>query len=81
MNEEYTVIGHDIPRVDGWEKATGKAIYTDDIKLPGMLYGKLLRSPLAHARIAHIDIAKAAALPGVKCVITGEDTPKIKYGN
>ena len=40
-----------------------------------------MRSPVAHARIAHIDVSKAAALPGVKCVITGEDTPKIKYGN
>ncbi len=81
MSNEYDVIGHDIPRTDGREKATGQAIYTDDIKLPGMLHGKLLRSPMAHARIAHIDISKAVALPGVKCVITGEDTPKIKYGN
>ena len=81
MNNEHQVIGHDVPRTDGREKATGSAVYTDDIKLPGMLHGKLLRSPVAHARIAHIDVSKAAALPGVKCVITGEDTPKIKYGN
>ena len=81
MSNQYTVIGKDVPRTDGREKATGSAVYTDDIKLPGMLYGKLLRSPVAHARIVNIDVSKAAALPGVKCVITGEDTPKIKYGN
>ena len=79
--DKYTVIGKDIPRVDGREKATGAAIYTDDLKLPGMLHGKLLRSPLPHARIRSIDVSKAKRLPGVKCVITGEDTPKIKYGN
>ena len=79
--DKYTVIGKDIPRVDGREKATGAAIYTDDIKLPGMLHGKLLRSPVPHARIRNIDVSKARRLPGVKCVITGEDTPKIKYGN
>jgi 4-hydroxybenzoyl-CoA reductase alpha subunit len=79
--DKYSVIGKDIPRVDGREKATGAAIYTDDIKLPGMLHGKLLRSPIPHARIRSIDVSKARRLPGVKCVITGEDTPKIKYGN
>jgi 4-hydroxybenzoyl-CoA reductase subunit alpha len=51
------------------------------MKLPGMLYGKILKSPFAHARIVRIDTRRAAALPGVKCVITGRDTPKIKYGN
>jgi len=79
--ENYDLIGKDVPRVDGREKATGTAIYTDDIKLPGMLHGKLLRSPHAHARIRSIDVSRAKRLPGVKCVITGEDTPKIKYGN
>ena len=79
--DDYTVIGKDIPRVDGREKATGAAIYTDDIKLPGMLHGMLLRSPVPHARIRSIDVSKAKRLPGVKCVITGEDTPKVKYGN
>ena len=79
--DPYTVIGKDIPRVDGREKATGAAIYTDDIKLPGMLHGKLLRSPVPHARIRSIDAGKARRLPGVKCVITGQDIPKVKYGN
>ena len=79
--DDYTVIGKDLPRVDGREKATGTALYTDDIKLPGMLHGKLLRSPVPHASIRSIDVSKARRLPGVKCVITGEDTPKVKYGN
>lgn len=77
----FSFIGKDITRPDGWSKATGAAIYTDDIKLPGMLFGRILRSPFAHARIVHINIKKAMAVPGVKCVITGKDTPKIKYGN
>ena len=79
--KQSKIIGKNIPRVDGWAKATGMATYTDDIKLPGMLYGCIVRSPLAHARILNIDVSRAAALPGVKCVITGEDTPKVKYGN
>jgi len=79
--ERFNIVGKDVPRTDARAKATGAAIYTDDIKLPGMLHGRLLRSPLAHARIVHLDVKKARALSGVKCVITGEDTPKIPYGN
>ena len=79
--QEFDIVGKDIPRTDGRVKATGAAMYTDDFKLPGMLYGKILRSPIPHGKILHIDVSKAAALPGVKCVIIGEDTPKIKYGN
>jgi 4-hydroxybenzoyl-CoA reductase subunit alpha len=80
-NNNPKLIGQSIPRIDGPHKVTGRAIYADDIKLPGMLYGALLRSPLAHARIKRIDVSKARALPGVKDVITGVDTPQIKYGN
>ena len=80
MNK-FSIVGKDIPRPDGWAKATGAAIYTDDIKVPGMLYGRILRSPVSHASMVTIDTSKARALSGVKCVITGEDTPKIKYSN
>ncbi|MGA8832711.1 MAG: xanthine dehydrogenase family protein molybdopterin-binding subunit [Desulfomonilaceae bacterium] len=79
--KQFNIVGTDVPRTDAEAKARGTAIYTDDMKLPGMLYGKILRSPLPHALIRNIDISRAASLPGVKCVITGEDTPKIKYGN
>ena len=70
-----------MPRNDAEAKARGTALYTDDLKLPGMLHGRILRSPWPHAQIKQIDVSHAAALPGVKCVLTGEDTPKIKYGN
>ena len=79
--KEFSIVGKEVPRNDAEAKARGAALYTDDLKLPGMLHGRILRSPLAHARIKHIDISQAVSLPGVKCVITGEDTPKIKYGN
>ena len=79
--KEFSIVGKDIPRTDGEAKARGSAIYTDDMKLPGMLHGRILRSPFAHALIKHIDVSQAAALPGVKCVITADDTLKIKYGN
>ncbi|MCP4666206.1 MAG: molybdopterin-dependent oxidoreductase, partial [Deltaproteobacteria bacterium] len=79
--EQFNMIGQNVPRTEGPGKVRGAAIYTDDMKLPGMLHGRLLRSPVAHGRIVHIDVSKAARLPGVKCVITGKDTPQIKYGN
>ncbi len=78
---QQNVVGRSVPRIDAPDKARGAAQYTGDMKLPGMLYGKLLRSPVPHARIKKIDISKAAALPGVKDIIIGKDTPGIKYGN
>ena len=66
------VVGHATPKIDAIERASGKAAYTGDIQLPGMLYARVLRSPHAHARIRKIDTSKAAALPGVKAVITHE---------
>ena len=77
---EYSVIGKPLPRIDAVVKATGQAQYTDDIKLPQMLYGKVERSPYPHARILHIDTSKAERLPGVKAVVTGKDTLGVKYG-
>ena len=78
---DYQFVGRSAPRVDAPQKVTGQARYAADIKLPGMLHGRLLRSPVPHARIAHIDVSRARALPGVKDVIVGRDTPGIKYGN
>lgn len=79
--KNFDMIGTHVPRNDAEAKARGTALYTDDLKLPGMLHGRILRSPLAHARIKRIDVQRAAALKGVKCVVTGEDIPKVKYGN
>lgn len=80
--EDYELVGKTYTRVDAEDKVTGRAKYTDDVTLPGMLYGKLKRSPYAHAKIISIDTSKAEALPGVKCVITGQDFPPgSKIGN
>jgi CO/xanthine dehydrogenase Mo-binding subunit len=62
-------------RPDGVPKVTGRALYGADLTMPGMLVGRILRSPHAHARIRSIDTAKAAALPGVKAVVTSADFP------
>ncbi|HKI49208.1 MAG TPA: 4-hydroxybenzoyl-CoA reductase, partial [Desulfobacteria bacterium] len=77
---EYHVVNGRAPRLDAPAKATGRAMYVDDIKLPGMLYGALLQSPLAHANILNIDTSKARKLPGVKSVVTAEEAGMVHYG-
>jgi 4-hydroxybenzoyl-CoA reductase subunit alpha len=77
--EGFRVIGKAHPKIDGIAKATGAALYADDLVLPGMLHAKILRSPHAHARIRSIDARAALALPGVHAVITGKDLA-IPYG-
>ncbi|MBF8265597.1 MAG: dehydrogenase [Dehalococcoidia bacterium] len=77
---EYTLIGKPIPRLDGNVKVTGQATYAADLIAPGMLHGKVLRSPHAHAKILSIDTSKAAKLPGVRAFCTGKDFPGIKFG-
>ncbi|GMV41604.1 MAG: carbon-monoxide dehydrogenase large subunit [Myxococcales bacterium] len=69
------VVGRRVPKVGALDRCTGRAVYTDDMVLPGMLHGKILRSPHAHARIRSIDSSAALALPGVRAVITGRDMP------
>jgi 4-hydroxybenzoyl-CoA reductase alpha subunit len=78
--EKLAVINTHVHNIDGLAKVTGRATYTFDIKLPGMLYGKILRSPHPHAKIVNIDYSKALELPGVKGVVTGKDTLGIKQG-
>ena len=75
-NQEYNVVGTRPVRPDGADKVTGKANYSADISLPGLLYGKVLRSPHAHARIKAIDARRAAAHPGVRAVVTAADLQK-----
>ncbi len=72
-NPDNKWIGKRTPRPDGADKVTGKAAYAADTNMPGMIWGKVLRSPHAHARIKKIDTSKAAAYPGVKAVITSKD--------
>ncbi len=77
---EYQVLSSRAPRLDGPVKATGRAKYADDLSMPGMLYAGILQSPLAHAKIVHVDTSKARKLPGVKSVITAKEVGLIKYG-
>lgn len=77
---KYRILNTRAPRVDAADKATGKVLYTDDLKRPGMLTAAILHSPLAHARILHIDTTRAEALPGVKAVVTYREAGTIPYG-
>ncbi|MDP2603312.1 MAG: xanthine dehydrogenase family protein molybdopterin-binding subunit [Deltaproteobacteria bacterium] len=70
---DFQIVNHSIPRRDGRVKVTGKAQYVADLRLIGMAYAKVLRSPYAHARIVSIDKSRAEAHPGVHCVVTGYD--------
>ncbi len=75
---KYSVLGTRPPRHDGFDKVTGAARFGADINLPGMLHGKILRSPHAHARIRTIDTSRAEALPGVLAVATAQDFPIVR---
>ena len=68
-------IGQSTPRPDGIDKVTGSAQYAADFTMPGMVWGKVLRSPHAHALIKKINTSKAGKLKGVLAVMTGEDLP------
>jgi xanthine dehydrogenase molybdenum-binding subunit len=79
-SQPFRIIGRKTPKVDALDKVTGRAQFGADISLPRLLVGKVLRSPYAHARIKHIDIHQAVALPGVHAVITGNDLPTLTPG-
>lgn len=72
----FRVVGKSLPRVDAADKVRGRAIFTDDMKLPGMVYGRIKASTVAHGRITRINVDRARELPGVLAVITGEECPK-----
>jgi CO/xanthine dehydrogenase Mo-binding subunit len=78
-NKPFKWVGTRPVRPDGVPKVTGRALYGSDMNMPGMLVGRVLRSPHAHARIRSIDTSKAAALPGVKAVVTSADFPEQKF--
>lgn len=73
------VVGRPHPRVEGGAKVTGRARYTYDVRLPGQLYARVLRSPHPHARVLRVDTSRAAALPGVHAVLSAENTPDIDW--
>ncbi len=78
MVRDFSIVGQSIPRVEGFDKVTGRAEFTDDIDLHGMVYAKVYCSPVAHGKIKKVDISKAEKYPGVLAVITGDECPK-KY--
>jgi len=76
-----TLIGRRIPKLDAPRKVTGETRYLQDLELPGMLHGKILRSDRVHARLVSIDTSAASAMPGVHAVITAADTPGVPLGH
>jgi CO/xanthine dehydrogenase Mo-binding subunit len=74
---ETPQVGRSIPRLESWLKVTGRAEYVHNLRLPGMLYGKIFRSSVAHGRIKRIDVSAARAVGGVHRVVTGEDVRKL----
>jgi len=80
QERDTMVVGTSVPRYDAPDKVTGRAVYTADMRLPGMLHGKILTSRVAHGLIKRIDTSKARALEGVLDVLTGADVPDTRYG-
>jgi 4-hydroxybenzoyl-CoA reductase alpha subunit len=77
--EEFSIVGKPLTKPDAFAKVSGQTKFADDLALPRMLYGRILRSPHPHARILHVDTDRARALPGVLAVLTGDDLP-VKFG-
>jgi CO/xanthine dehydrogenase Mo-binding subunit len=77
--QTYSIAGTSAHRVDGVEKVTGKAIYTSDIQLPGMAHARILRSPIAHAKLVKVDASRAKELPGVIATLTRDDIQRFNY--
>ena len=77
---EYSFVGKGINRVDAREKVTGEAVFSADVKLPGMLFGKIKRSSHPFAKILSIDVSRAIKLSGVRTVITSRDVKQFRYG-
>ena len=80
MTAAFSALGQPVPQDEGPDKVSGKALYAADLLLPGMLWGKVLRSPYAHANIVSIDTAQAKQVPGVHAVLTGQDLPDRRVG-
>jgi nicotinate dehydrogenase large molybdopterin subunit len=79
--DQFSCIGHSVPRIDALDKVLGRAVYAEDISFPNMLYGRVLRARTPHAMIEEIDISKAQAMKGVACVLTSKDVPGVnRYG-
>lgn len=75
MKKSFSVVGRSVPKIDALNKALGKAVYSEDIFFPGMLFGRVLRAGFPHARVEKIDVSKARKKDGVACILTAEDIP------
>ena len=79
--EEFSCVGHSVPKIDAADKVLGRAVYSEDISFPDMLYGRVLRAGIPHAIIEEIDLREAKAMAGVVCILTARDIPGInRYG-
>lgn len=74
------VVGQRLPKLDAPDKATGRAAYGHDVRLPGLLHGRILYARYPHARVLNVDVSRAALLPGVKAIVTAADNPPAKFG-
>src|SRR5215475_2271779 len=79
MKQSYKIAGTSAHRVDGVEKVTGRAIYTSDVQLPGMAHARILRSPVAHAKLVKVDALQAREMPGVIATLTRDDIQGFNY--
>src|SRR5256885_15212585 len=79
LTEAFAIVGKSLIKPDAFSKVSGQTKFADDLALPRMIYGRLLRSPHPHARILHVDTRRAKAHPGVLAVLSGDDLP-IKFG-
>ncbi len=77
---ELKVVGRPLARIEGPDKVGGKTLYTADVQLPGMIWGRCLRSPYAHARILRVHTEKARKIKGVATILTGDDLPPFRVG-
>ena len=75
MERNFSVVKHPVVRLEARDKLTGRAVYTDDMKLPGMVYGAVVRSPHARAVVTKIDLSAAEAVPGYVGALLPEDVP------
>ena len=79
--EQFSCIGHSVPKIDALDKVLGRALYAEDISFPNMLYGRVLRAGVPHAVIEELDTSKAKAMKGVMCILTARDIPGVnRYG-
>jgi 4-hydroxybenzoyl-CoA reductase subunit alpha len=77
---ELAVVGRSQPRLDGFDKLSGRSEFTDDVHLPGMLQARIVRSHVAHGRVRHVDTSAAERVPGVKAVLVAQDVPALAIG-